>query len=144
MLCSKEWLAAPREEKRRSKRAKLVVESERPDVPIDGSPCREKYRYSSPSCANLDLPRSFLLVFVEQVYFRVWRGAEGPYLEKVEMLCLQASGGTTVALIHESAVCTGVGGSCRDWPEVLMSWCLVRGVISDVSVPAAAVGMSVM
>lgn len=24
-----------------------------------------------------------------QVYFRVWRGAEGQYLEKVEMLCLQ-------------------------------------------------------
>ena len=31
-------------------------------------------------------------VFAEQVYFRVWRGAEGPYLEKVEMLCLQVSG----------------------------------------------------
>lgn len=24
-----------------------------------------------------------------QVYFRVWRGAEGQYLEQVEMLCLQ-------------------------------------------------------
>ncbi|CAM9742427.1 unnamed protein product, partial [Pylaiella littoralis] len=38
-----------------------------------------------------------------EVYFRVWRGAEGPYLENVEMLCLQASSDDLMhACIHAS------------------------------------------
>ncbi|CAM9531234.1 unnamed protein product [Ectocarpus fasciculatus] len=39
--------------------------------------------------AQMPGAKKAVLAAYGEVYFRVWRGAEGPYLEKVEMLCLQ-------------------------------------------------------